>query len=805
MQPEHDASEDGNPPTIEPFDYQNPSAGLDTLGDWTRSSEEELQEHIEVDVAAAGASAAAVQKSNNHNNNTDAELRMQQHENPPQPPSSVHGEVDDDDTTTASYSNTELLPHKPELSLKEKLVVRERQRRIETERARLKRQFALSGTEEEEQQLEDDEGDDDGSALRHHHLDTHNDANIRASSMDEEGTLGEESMRAHPDEETVKEEAPRLGFNMERFLRNSESTFQHPVAETMIENGGTAETEMGGVVMERFLNDPFVVSSDVAGENENSTALPSNEAHGSEGAVQDSIPPSDSGLRREAALEDDHDRLDDDAREREPTEPHRTVSFDMDGVIAMSSVDQTAAVSDRHGYDRYEANLSFVSNVSVQAESSVAGIDIDAVVDEDATSSVGEPATSAASLDVQPDNASSVHEVMSSHNSADGDDDQPRVLRLTEADMQEMASIEEASIGNAPPSERNEEEILSEIGELLDFGPGPHIRGADTAASQGTPTTAMESSSQISGGNRSHHSANMAPISAFSSTSADHHDDLDDGGILRVRDPSDFLRSPGAVSMTANPPSEGRPDVDMEGEGSPINDVAGTRTGQMTPMQDSHSRDEMVRPFIGEINGEPLDEHTPRLALVNRPRRNPPVDPDSPDLPEPSGGPAAPLVVDGFDFDKDAPSSPLAANSDSFRGLPEDSWSPLGKMNISLLHAGSRRLVGSDGEAPIPEPPNINYGSIETDNDLRLRPDLRGREETAPLLRVGDDIPPEMITRRNISEANNGDDIVNEFTASSLLERAFSEIRSKAPDAVKQESFTYSSSSAMKRGKCWKI
>jgi hypothetical protein len=47
---------------------------------------------------------------------------------------------------TATPSSLLGPPSRPELSLKEKLVVRERQRRIETERARLKRQFALMTT-----------------------------------------------------------------------------------------------------------------------------------------------------------------------------------------------------------------------------------------------------------------------------------------------------------------------------------------------------------------------------------------------------------------------------------------------------------------------------------------------------------------------------------------------------------------------------------------------------------------------------------------------------------------------------------
>ena len=257
-----------------------------------------------------------------------------------------------------------------ELTLKEKLVMRERERRIETKRARLKRQFALN----------------------------HEDTPVAAeSSAPESVAETEESIVAHPDEEESAEEARRLGFNMERFLRNSDSF--NPQLEPTTEEGD-------GVLMERFLNEP-VQRADVT----------------------------------------------------------RSVSFDMEGAGRPT--------------------------VTVEAEAHVPVSNLASFGEEDGGTSV----EANTSVVVEPDDtvdASNLQDESSDINSSSYPaTDEPRVLRLTEADMQEMAAIEDASIGNAPPSER--EEMLSEIGELADFG-GGHPNPAGNL-SLDTPTTAMESNS----------------------------------------------------------------------------------------------------------------------------------------------------------------------------------------------------------------------------------------------------------------------------------------------------------------------
>jgi hypothetical protein len=137
---------------------------------------------------------------------------------------------------------------------------------------------------------------------------------------------------------------------------------------------------------------------------------------------------------------------------------------------------------------------------------------------------------------------------------------QPRVvLRLTEAEIQEMAAIDDASRSNAPPSERDD---MSELGELVsDFGTGlAHI---DTQTmSQGTPVTAMESVTS-SVGNQ------IGQITVLSGSSSD-RDVID--GIEGHSISSNVVPSSagGDVSLTGNPPSEVARDDDEDDDAGEI-------------------------------------------------------------------------------------------------------------------------------------------------------------------------------------------------------------------------------------------
>lgn len=134
---------------------------------------------------------------------------------------------------------------------------------------------------------------------------------------------------------------------------------------------------------------------------------------------------------------------------------------------------------------------------------------------------------------------------------------QPRVvLRLTEAEIQEMAAIDDASRSNAPPSERDD---MSELGELVsDFATGlTHIDNQNM--SQGTPVTAMESVTSSVGN----------PISQITvlSGSSSNHNILDDIEGHSLSSNIVVSSAGGDVSLTGNPPSEVTRDDDDDGDG----------------------------------------------------------------------------------------------------------------------------------------------------------------------------------------------------------------------------------------------
>lgn len=297
-----------------------------------------------------------------------------------QPNDASLGSQDDGDDWSRQVETDSLLEEtrpqpQRQLTLKEKLVMRERERRIETERARLKRQFALSNVE----------------------TTLHADVPALRENDSVAETLGEESIVAHPDEENIDE--ARLGFNMERFLRNSNSF--DPQAKPAEENKEALEP---GVLMERFLNEPVI--------------------------------PEGTGIH------------------------HTQVDRNVDGIHDESTIPQSPLIPSFGEY-------------TLEKPSTVVESDHDDII----------VSRSVDGHDAMSDVASSAH-------SRTHHDDEPRVLRLTEADMEELAAIDEASIGNAPPSER--EETLSEIGELVGFGgmqATPFGMG-----SNGTQTTAQDES-----------------------------------------------------------------------------------------------------------------------------------------------------------------------------------------------------------------------------------------------------------------------------------------------------------------------
>ncbi|CAB9515798.1 magnesium transporter [Seminavis robusta] len=533
-------------------------------------------------------------------------------------------------------------PLREEPTLKEKLVDRERQRRKEAERGRLKRQFALMSN---------------GGGLVYDGVPSTTGTGAIRENGSITGTVGEESSvaahadlddsishshhghHAHPHHrhQTQDQSAQPLGYTMERFLQerdtnnnsnnnsnNSNSSSNNNTATASSNNAQQAMSQAESaaiatvmtsmireeeepdkrVVMERFLKDPPVTISQ-AEAAARATVMEASTTNIRQDAIEPDTNTSratDKGVVMERFLKEpvvvdadsnngmqDDDDDDDDPSTNRPDDVHRSVSFDIDlqpshhhrsASGAGSSTNNQAAPPREHLLHNMQVNTDG-SNASVQVEvapednlnlmeptSPGGGLSIPSVV---APSSIAtddqhhrrqETEMSLGSGGPSIDRQSS-GDRPNGRDHDDDTDDEPRLFRLTEAEIQEMAAIEEASIGNAPPSDRDAESL---VGDLVGTFGSPNVGEVDPAGttfSQGTPTTAMESGSILSG---------MPQRSSVQQDDDGQHrrmetmDDLDhnsiDGMPMSASVSSRLGVSPGAsvsgsaASVTANPPSE---------------------------------------------------------------------------------------------------------------------------------------------------------------------------------------------------------------------------------------------------------
>ena len=153
-------------------------------------------------------------------------------------------------------------PMREEPTLKEKLVERERQRRVETERARLKRQFALRNGEHSEGSLiEECEDLEDGFSGHE---------NMMGENGSVAGTVGEGSIVAPVDVLLEDDQHKLLNYTMERFLQEQGTIMEEEVAWEP-SSGIKRDAQNQGVVMERFLQEKVLVersSSREAGDDD---------------------------------------------------------------------------------------------------------------------------------------------------------------------------------------------------------------------------------------------------------------------------------------------------------------------------------------------------------------------------------------------------------------------------------------------------------------------------------------------------------------------------------------------------------
>jgi hypothetical protein len=659
-------------------------------------------------------------------------------------PSSVHGEAGDhiativedeplswNDDDGGHHHHHHPRPHKPELTLKEKLVMRERQRRIETERARLKRQFLFSSNSSAtaaatgvESRLENSSlgsntrhammNDNDhmidpvGFPIVHHHG---GGGSSSGGGGGEDFLLGErdhddeESMRAHPDEDGDEAATESLGFNMERFLRNSD-TFHPPQQLEPPRIAGEPNHhhhEEKGVLMERFLKD--VVTPHPPPPAEESATM----------------------MMRMMMMEEDKP-----SNNMAGGSSHRSVSFDMDSNVGgmmmipspIAPLPSSLPVIEGAAAEDNAMSLSMMAEAS--SSPSVGRGDPDGSLHVEAPSSVassseggGRGGTLAGSTNT----------------------DEPRMLRLTEADMLEMASIDEASIGNAPPSDRDE--ALSEIGELAEFTAAAAVhhqqdrRIGRGGGSHDTPTTVLESSSQLSGGD--YHSQGHVVQSVSSST------DRPSPPVPNLRHDSQSFFDDSTRAIAADDSSDNDDDDDtME---PPLrHDLVSNglvdlppHASTTTPRRDNDS--------VADASASVVE-----IPYANRPRRHQSISPETIDDSVALSDNHSSTIVDGFDYDKDAPGSPhesnallLVNNNDDSYNQGDNNNNPMDNswcvdhhqmMHVSPLHSTAQRLVSTAaitaGNNPFPNPPF--YGAVLESSVMNHHHHHSADDESAPLL-----------------------------------------------------------------------
>mmetsp|Transcript_33422 Transcript_33422/g.37300 ORF Transcript_33422/g.37300 Transcript_33422/m.37300 type:complete len:911 (-) Transcript_33422:22-2754(-) len=651
--------------------------------------------------------------------------------------------IDDDEdvrTRTASGSDDhrqrhhQQPPRRQEPTIKEKLIERERQQRVESERARWKRQFALAAHAERDYD-EDDDADNNppdaiGDRLFMNDLNGMN-SMARESANSVAGTVGEDTVAPI---ETLEDDNDDTNMNypMERFLKEHHQT-------TMEDEGNTSvgkETNQG-VVMERFLQEPPTVTGGGRGEGSSTSS---------------------------------------------PMAPRTTSTG-------------TPPVDHQNTGDNIPLDLT--SNNTTGNDDSYLMLDF--------------PIEPVDHIDTQSSS-------------------QPRVvLRLTEAEIQEMAAIDEASRSNAPPSERSERDDMSELGELVsDFGGLTHVY--NQSMSQGTPVTVIESASSSVG--------NQVGLTVLSTSSSGHGIDAIEGYSIS----SNIVPSSGGcdASLTGNPPSDiVRYDDDDEDDNDRVilsphsqipTDILPTITSvdaslpQFTTVVGAGTSGDSENEVKMEVD-ENVVNRTMRPGMFNYKQSKPHngmgniPDTTSRTIKKTSSFPDQIVNnddgdnhIEGFDFDKNnqfSPHSPSIVHDQKGIVACNELWS-------SGFSPDHERTEHNTDSSPLPAFPNYGITDLETQrlstgrridtinptssNDPCAKVRKNGKDgEQRPLLE-GIDIAVINHRRRSswnsLSSARNMDDL------NSLCDSVFSDIRSQSTatrNIISNDADVYLQSSVLKR------
>jgi hypothetical protein len=692
-------------------------------------------------------------------------------------PSSITGDVTsmdvDDDSGLAAIlqhsGDVVTPPRREEPTLKERLVERERQRRVESERARWKRQFVMAAHTEGDDE-DNYEGDPNHILQVGDHCYSDGGMAMRETNS-VAGTVGEDTV-AHI--ETLEDESTKLNYPMERFLQEQENSMQQE-AEAKKENLRDSLVNQG-VVMERFLQEPpVVVVEEEATPRQHELGIPANVQRSvSFDTDLVAVPVRDfmnlsTASSSFADASTDHARIPEgvmDALHKDSL-PLQVV-HSAPGSIANASTTCLPPSDDDHDQDEIPMEIPAIpeqnqeENIPFRDDLPIAPI-----VDLSGVTGVGD-------LHDEPESPA-----------------QHRVLRLTEAEIQEMADIDEASRSNAPPSERDD---MSELGELVgDFG-GP-VQMDHPNNSQGTPTTAMESVSSV------------ANRSGFVHRTIDDQLSIDALGTASVSSHIVTSSVGGDTSIAANPPSDIGVDDDNDDEveggahdilvSSEVIPVSPPPTLIQEPTQIRHGENslpplESPPPIVTSYNGDhdAIDQFVADDTIVNRTMRPGLFNCNlklRDDIQNMSDTPAARLKkassfpnhvissigsghIEGFDFDKnevDFLNSPSRGDGNSDVLLRNDLWSS----GLSPTNHSKTQGQSADDAHAIPILPDYGTHTVDYDGETQQRPLL-------------DSVPVEVTTSRRSSNFASLASTRTLQDLNSLAESVFSDVRSEGTSTV---------------------
>jgi hypothetical protein len=709
-------------------------------------------------------------------------------------PSSIAGDLtaldaDDDNSSAAMLHRSDDVvfpPRREEPTLKERMVERERQRRGEAQRGRWKRQFIMAAHTEGE-----DEDDYDRGV---HHLGDphilqngdhyHGDGDMAMRETNSvAGTVGEDTV-AHI--ETLEDESAKMNYPMERFLQEQETSMQQEVEKKEILRDSLSNQ---GVVMERFLQAPsVVVVHDESSPCHHEMGIPTDVQRSVSFDTDLVAAPVRDFLNLSAASSSFADASTDHARiPAAAMDARQGVSLPLQfvhsapGSVANASTTCLPPSDDDHDQDELPMEIPAVSepsreeNMHFRDDAPIAPIvDLTEV-------------TGVVALHDEPESPS-----------------QHRVLRLTEAEIQEMAAIDEASRSNAPPSERDD---MSELGELVgDFGGPVHMDHPNN--SQGTLTTAMESVSSVANRSGFVHPTTYDQLS------------IDALGTASVSSHIVSSSVGGDASIAANPPSDiGVDDDDVEDDRGPCAILVSTAVTPLSPPPMEIQDPEQVRPGdtsvpqLGSISPtvktynddtDSMGQYAADETIVNRTVRPGLFNYNlnlRGDMQNMSHTPSARLKkassfpdhvmssvgsehIEEFDFDKnntDSPNSPvrdeLLRNELWSSGLsPTNLSTPQGQRTddapaVPVLPDYSTRTVSDDGQTQ-------RYASGRNSNKADLG-DVA--DERMPLLNT---VPGEVTTSRRSSNFASLTSSRTIQDLNSLAESVFSDVRSEGTSTV---------------------